>query len=123
MAQTAVSGASTTVKDEVMSRMADYQAALKELEQAERDCIAGTDCELARMEEAYAAFEAAGSLACLAQRPHPVPPLGGHPLYPPPSWRWSLARQTACSQEGTRWINASRRCSVVSGLRRRIMTR
>ena len=55
-----VSGAKTSVKSEVMSRMVEYQAALTELEAAEKDCTEGTPEQLARMESAQNAFEAAG---------------------------------------------------------------
>lgn len=57
---TKVSGAKTSVKSEVMSRMVEYQAALTELEAAEKDCTEGTEEQLARMESAQNAFEAAG---------------------------------------------------------------
>jgi ATPase subunit of ABC transporter with duplicated ATPase domains len=39
--QTAVSGATTSVKNEVMSRMTEYQKALKELNAAEEECTTG----------------------------------------------------------------------------------
>jgi|AntAceMinimDraft_1070359.scaffolds.fasta_scaffold89465_2 hypothetical protein len=55
-----VSGAKTSVKGEVMSRMVEYQAALLELDAAESACTEGTEAQLARMESAQGAFEAAG---------------------------------------------------------------
>ena len=58
--QTAVSGATSTVKDEVMSRMVEYQTALAEVEAAEAGCTEGSECELERLDAAYAAFESAG---------------------------------------------------------------
>ena len=44
--QTAVSGATSTVKDEVMSRMVEYQTALAEVEAAEAGCTEGSESEL-----------------------------------------------------------------------------
>jgi len=58
--QTAVSGASSTVKEEVMSRMGSYQAALAEVDAAEAGVVSGSPEELERLEVAYAAFEATG---------------------------------------------------------------
>ena len=58
--QTAVSGADTSVRDEVMSRMGAYQSALAELTTAEEGCVTGADCELERLERAQTAFEVAG---------------------------------------------------------------
>ena len=58
--QTAVSGAQSTVKEEVMSRMEEYQTALAEVEIAEAECTEGLPCQLERLESALAAFETAG---------------------------------------------------------------
>lgn len=58
--QTAVSGSTLTVREEVMSRMGDYQTAKAELEAAEAACTTGAECELERLEAATAAFEAFG---------------------------------------------------------------
>ena len=58
--QTAVSGAETTVKEEVMSRMVSFQAASQALKDATEGCILGSDEELECLDAAQAAFEAAG---------------------------------------------------------------
>jgi len=58
--QTAVSGATTSVKSEVMSRMTEYQEALGELQESEDACTSGSECELERLEAATGAFEACG---------------------------------------------------------------
>jgi len=58
--QTAVSGAETSVRDEVMSRMTAYQSAKTELQAAEVACTSGDAAEVERLERATAAFEAAG---------------------------------------------------------------
>eukprot|EP00965_Chrysotila_dentata_P073468 2426848-Pleurochrysis_carterae.AAC.5 len=58
--QTAVSGSSRSVRDEVMSRMSEFNAASAELEAATAACVSGADCELERLEAAQIAFAAAG---------------------------------------------------------------
>ena len=58
--QTAVSGADSTVKDEVMSRMGRFQAAQAALDAAVEGCVTGDQEELDCLEEAQAEFEAAG---------------------------------------------------------------
>ena len=50
--QTAVSGATSTVKDVVMSRMVEYQTALAEVEAAEAGCTEGSESELERLDAA-----------------------------------------------------------------------
>jgi len=61
--QTAVSGSISTVREEVMSRMGAFITARTELDAAEAGCTTGAECELERLEEATAAFEAAGECA------------------------------------------------------------
>jgi len=61
--QTAVSGSTSTVRQEVMSRMGAYQLARAELDAAEIACVTGSECELERLEKAASAFEAAGGYA------------------------------------------------------------
>ena len=61
--QTAVSGATSSVRDEVMSRMGPFQAAKSALEAAEAACTTGATCELEALERAQADFEAAGGYA------------------------------------------------------------
>ena len=61
--QTAVSGATSSVRDEVMSRMAPFQAAKGALEAAEAACTSGSVRELEALERAQAGFEAAGGYA------------------------------------------------------------
>ena len=58
--QTAVAGSEASVKAEVMSRMGAYQAARAALQAAEAACVEGSECELRRLDEAVASFEAAG---------------------------------------------------------------
>ena len=58
--QTAVSGAETTVREEVMSRMGAFQKAKLELDAAVEGCVTGDECELERLEKAQSDFEAAG---------------------------------------------------------------
>ena len=58
--QTAVSGSDRTVKEEVMSRMAEYQRAKAALEEAQAACTSGAECELEALDKATTAFEAAG---------------------------------------------------------------
>ena len=61
--QTAVTGSTASVRDEVMSRMGAFQAAKSALLEAEAACTTGTECELERLEKAQVAFEAAGGFA------------------------------------------------------------
>ena len=61
--QTAVSGATSSVRDEVMSRMGPFQAAKGALEAAEAACTSGSVRELEALERAQAGFEAAGGYA------------------------------------------------------------
>ena len=58
--QTAVSGSDSSVREEVMSRMGAYQRAKVALEAAEAACVSGTEFELQALDQATAAFEAAG---------------------------------------------------------------
>lgn len=58
--QTAVSGSTTTVREEVVSRMVRYQAANKALEEATEACVLGSDDELDCLEKAQSEFEACG---------------------------------------------------------------
>ena len=56
--QTAVSGATSSVRDEVMSRMGPFQAAKAALEAAEAACISGSAQQLDELERAQAGYEA-----------------------------------------------------------------
>ncbi|EOD12548.1 hypothetical protein EMIHUDRAFT_247380 [Emiliania huxleyi CCMP1516] len=58
--QTAVSGADTTVREEVVSRMERYQAAKAALDSAVESCVLGTDEELECLEAAQSEYAAAG---------------------------------------------------------------
>ena len=58
--QTAVSGAETSLKEEVMSRMSAYQSSKDELDAATDACASGSLAEAERLDAARAAFEAAG---------------------------------------------------------------
>ena len=58
--QTAVTGSSATVREEVMSRMSTFQRAKAALEQAEARCTTGSECEVEALAQAQADFEAAG---------------------------------------------------------------
>ena len=58
--QTAVSGSARSVREEVMSRMADYQRAKAALEAAQASCVTGSESELKALDQASSDFEAAG---------------------------------------------------------------
>ena len=58
--QTAVSGSDNTVREEVVSRMARFQAATKALNAAVENCVLGSEEELACLEKAQEEFEACG---------------------------------------------------------------
>jgi ATP-binding cassette subfamily F protein 3 len=65
--QTAITGSTASVRDEVMSRMGSYQAAKAALAEAEAQCTTGSECELESLEKANADFEAAGGFAVEAR--------------------------------------------------------
>ena len=58
--QTAVSGSDTTVREEVVSRMARFQAAKTALDEAVEGCVLGSEDELQCLEKAQQEFEACG---------------------------------------------------------------
>ena len=58
--QTAVSGSDTSVREEVVSRMARYQAAQKAYDAAVEGCVTGSECELECLEAAQTEYEACG---------------------------------------------------------------
>ena len=59
--QTSVSGSTLSVRDEVMSRMTDLQSAKEAVAAAEAACTTGSPKELAALDAAQRALDAAGT--------------------------------------------------------------
>ena len=59
--QTSVSGSTLSVRDEVMSRMTDLQSAKAAVAAAEAACTTGSPKELAALDAAQRALDAAGT--------------------------------------------------------------
>ena len=109
--QTAVSGATSSVRDEVMSRMGPFQAAKAALEAAEAACTSGSASELEALERAQARPTVAACASALAA-PCPPTALALAPAAAPtrallPTPR-PASRRSAATRSTPRWPECSR---------------